>query len=104
MISKFTRVIYTIGIAASSCRGDGAPLVGHNAFLRWASVKKVAFWDEEQKRTKYWSEDHVSEGEHCSAALLASRLPAHAQSGGRVNAVQAWAATGGAAVGYSRQC
>jgi hypothetical protein len=62
MISKFTRIIYTFGIAASTCRGDDAPLVGHNAFLRWASVRKVAFKDEEQGRVKYWSEDHVSEG------------------------------------------
>jgi hypothetical protein len=40
-ISAFTRIIYFQGIAMSVAFGDCAPLVGHNAFLRWASVKKV---------------------------------------------------------------
>jgi hypothetical protein len=61
LISFFTKKIYMVGIAASVCMGDTAPLVGHNAFLRWSSVKKVAFYDEDDKRTKYWSESHVSE-------------------------------------------
>lgn len=60
-ISFFTKKIYMVGIAASVCMGDNCPLVGHNAFLRWSSVQKVAFYDEDDKRTKYWSEDHVSE-------------------------------------------
>jgi hypothetical protein len=40
-ISAFTRIIYFQGIAMSVAFGDCAPLVGHNAFLRWSSVKKV---------------------------------------------------------------
>lgn len=42
-ISAFTRIIYFQGIAMSVAFGDCAPLVGHNAFLRWASVKKVGW-------------------------------------------------------------
>ncbi len=42
-ISAFTRIIYFQGIAMSVAFGDCAPLVGHNAFLRWSSVKKVRF-------------------------------------------------------------
>jgi hypothetical protein len=61
LISFFTKKIYMVGIAASVCMGDCAPLVGHNAFLRWSSVKKVSFYDEHDKRQKFWSEDHVSE-------------------------------------------
>lgn len=41
-ISAFTRIIYFQGIAMSVAFGDCAPLVGHNAFLRWSSVKKVS--------------------------------------------------------------
>jgi hypothetical protein len=61
LISFFTKKIYMVGIAASVCMGDCAPLVGHNAFLRWASVKKVSFYDEDDKKQKFWSERHVSE-------------------------------------------
>lgn len=60
LISFFTKKIYLVGIAASVCMGDCAPLVGHNAFLRWSSVKKVSFYDEDN-RQKFWSENHVSE-------------------------------------------
>lgn len=35
MIAHFTENIYDIGIALSVSGGDPAPLVGHNAFLRW---------------------------------------------------------------------
>ena len=38
MISHFTENIYDIGIALSVSGGDPAPLVGHNAFLRWVCV------------------------------------------------------------------
>ncbi len=40
-ISAFTRIIYFQGIAMSVAFGDCAPLMGHNAFLRWSAVKKV---------------------------------------------------------------
>jgi hypothetical protein len=40
-ISAFTRTIYFQGIAMSVAFGDCAPLVGHNALLRRASVTKV---------------------------------------------------------------
>lgn len=35
MIAHFTENIYDIGIALSVSGGDPAPLVGHNAFLRY---------------------------------------------------------------------
>ena len=40
-ISHFTRIIYMQGIAMSVAYGDYAPLVGHNAFLRWSAIQKV---------------------------------------------------------------
>ena len=41
--------------------GDVAPLVGHNAFLRWSAIKDCAFEDSSDGQLKYWSEAHVSE-------------------------------------------
>lgn len=41
-ISAFTCMIYTQGIGVSVAYGDCAPLVGHNAFLRWSAVRKVS--------------------------------------------------------------
>ena len=41
--------------------GDVAPLVGHNAFLRWSAIKDCAFMDSSDGQLKYWSEAHVSE-------------------------------------------
>jgi len=41
--------------------GDVAPLVGHNAFLRWSAIKDCAFTDPEDGQLKFWSEAHVSE-------------------------------------------
>ena len=55
----FTKTIYN-AIMVSVSGGDVSPLVGHNAFLRWALMKECAFEDE-AGRTKYWSEAHVSE-------------------------------------------
>ncbi len=40
--------------------GDIAPLVGHNAFLRWEAVQKCAFMDVDGVE-RFWSETHVSE-------------------------------------------
>ena len=55
----FTKTIYN-AIMVSVSGGDVSPLVGHNAFLRWALMKECAFEDG-AGRTKYWSEAHVSE-------------------------------------------
>lgn len=41
--------------------GDPAPLVGHNAFLRWSAVKEVSWVDNKDGERKFWSERHVSE-------------------------------------------
>eukprot|EP00877_Chromochloris_zofingiensis_P006822 jgi/Chrzof1/2393/Cz11g13140.t1 len=60
-VSHFTRMIYFSGIAVATAYGDVAPLVGHNAFLRWSAVKKISFTDDEPNKVKYWSEDNVSE-------------------------------------------
>ncbi|CAN0247057.1 unnamed protein product [Ectocarpus fasciculatus] len=59
MIAHFTENIYDIGIALSVSGGDPAPLVGHNAFLRWNAMKAVSW--KEDGMTKFWSEAHVSE-------------------------------------------
>ncbi|KAF8057139.1 hypothetical protein HT031_006148 [Scenedesmus sp. PABB004] len=40
-VSEFTRTIYFHGIAVMVAYGDCCPLVGHNAFLRWESVRKA---------------------------------------------------------------
>eukprot|EP00877_Chromochloris_zofingiensis_P011428 jgi/Chrzof1/6539/Cz19g00110.t1 len=60
-ISHFTKQIYFSGIAVATAYGDQAPLVGHNAFLRWSAVKQISFTDDEPNKVKYWSEDNVSE-------------------------------------------
>ncbi len=49
--------------------GDVAPLVGHNAFLRWSAVEECAFVDPEDGQLKYWSERHVSEDFDMSVRL-----------------------------------
>jgi hypothetical protein len=41
-VSAFTRTIYFQGIAVSVAFGDNAPLVGHNAFLRWSALRAVS--------------------------------------------------------------
>jgi hypothetical protein len=41
--------------------GDVAPLVGHNAFLRWEALQKCAFVDPADGVERFWSEAHVSE-------------------------------------------
>ena len=61
-ISHFTRQIYS-EIGGGVANGDGTPLVGHNAFLRWAALQKVAYSDKHclSHQVKYWSECNVSE-------------------------------------------
>ena len=41
--------------------GDPAPLVGHNAFLRWSAIREVSWVDSKDGERKFWSERHVSE-------------------------------------------
>lgn len=60
-ISHFTIAVYTIAIRLACSGGDLAPLVGHNAFLRWSAMKECAFKDPRDGETKFWSENHVSE-------------------------------------------
>jgi len=57
-IHYFTDLIYT-SISHAVGAGDVGPFVGHNAFLRWKAIQSVAF--QEDGRTKFWSENHVSE-------------------------------------------
>ncbi|TKX19350.1 hypothetical protein C1H76_8536 [Elsinoe australis] len=57
-IHYFTDLVYT-SISHTVGAGDVAPFVGHNAFLRWKAIQSIAF--EEDGRTKFWSENHVSE-------------------------------------------
>ncbi len=52
MISHFTNKIYVNGIAGVCSLGELAPLVGHNAFLRWSMIRDVAAWDEKQQARK----------------------------------------------------
>ncbi|SGZ49829.1 CIC11C00000004022 [Sungouiella intermedia] len=61
MIAWFTNMIY---FSISCVSGNGltmAAFVGHNAFLRWSAIQELAYIDEDDGRTKYWSESHVSE-------------------------------------------
>ncbi|GMH39392.1 hypothetical protein BSKO_07290 [Bryopsis sp. KO-2023] len=60
-ISHFTVAVYNIAIRLACSGGDVAPLVGHNAFLRWSAMKECAFLDPYDKAVKMWSENHVSE-------------------------------------------
>eukprot|EP00898_Chlorokybus_atmophyticus_P006347 jgi/Chlat1/6713/Chrsp50S06422 len=58
-IAHFTNTIYKVAVVVACSGGDPAPLVGHNAFLRWTALQEVE-WQEDGV-TKYWSESHVSE-------------------------------------------
>lgn len=51
--------------------GDIAPLVGHNAFLRWEALQKCAFVDPADGVQKFWSESHVSEDFDCALRFQA---------------------------------
>lgn len=59
-ITYFTNLIYT-SIQFAVASGDCAPFVGHNTFIRWKAIQSIAKFDEEVKRTLFWSEAHVSE-------------------------------------------
>jgi cellulose synthase/poly-beta-1,6-N-acetylglucosamine synthase-like glycosyltransferase len=57
-ITYFTNLIYA-SIQFAVGNGDVAPFVGHNAFLRWKAIQNVSY--KEDGKTKFWSDDHVSE-------------------------------------------
>lgn len=52
---------HSVGIAMAVSSGDPAPLVGHNAFLRWSAIREVSWVDAQDGERKFWSEKHVSE-------------------------------------------
>lgn len=57
-ITYFTDLIYTsIQFAVGS--GDCAPFVGHNTFIRWKAIQSISY--QQDGKTKFWSEEHVSE-------------------------------------------
>lgn len=70
-ITYFTNLIY-ISIQFAVGNGDCAPFVGHNAFLRWKAIQSVAY--EENGRTKFWSDDHVSEDFDMSLRLQMAKF------------------------------
>jgi hypothetical protein len=57
-ITYFTDLVYT-SIQYAVGNGDCAPFVGHNTFIRWKAIQSIAF--QEDGKTKFWSESHVSE-------------------------------------------
>ncbi|BFZ57041.1 hypothetical protein PYCC9005_004091 [Savitreella phatthalungensis] len=67
-ISYFTRCIY-FSLRYATAAGDTAAFVGHNAFLRWGALQRVAHVDELDGRWKWWSESHVSEDFEMSLKL-----------------------------------
>jgi hypothetical protein len=68
-IAYFTNLIYTsIQFAVGS--GDCAPFVGHNTFIRWKAIQSISW--EEDGRTLFWSESHVSEDFDVSLRLQMS--------------------------------
>lgn len=54
--------------------GDIAPLVGHNAFLRWDALQQCAFVDPADGVRKFWSESHVSEDFDCALRFQVSQI------------------------------
>ncbi|QIW95398.1 hypothetical protein AMS68_000916 [Peltaster fructicola] len=57
-ITYFTNLIYT-SIQFAVGIGDCAPFVGHNTFIRWKAIQSISW--QEDGRTFFWSESHVSE-------------------------------------------
>ena len=55
--------------------GDIAPLMGHNAFLRWDALQQCAFVDPADGVRKFWSEAHVSEDFDCALRFQVSCSP-----------------------------
>ncbi|KAF4631583.1 hypothetical protein G7Y89_g6539 [Cudoniella acicularis] len=68
-ITYFTNLIY-MSIQFAVGNGDCAPFVGHNAFLRWKAIQDVSY--KVDGKTKFWSDDHVSEDFDMSLRLQMS--------------------------------
>ncbi|GAC96001.1 hypothetical protein PHSY_003580 [Pseudozyma hubeiensis SY62] len=68
MIGFFTKIV---NLSISWCVSNGtiAPLVGHNAFLRWQAVQEVIYTDVDGERC-IWSHQHVSEDFDMALRLL----------------------------------
>lgn len=66
-LCRFTHQIYWSGILLGVALGDGAPLVGHNAFLRWSAVADAC---PSHSPNTFWSEDTVSEDFDMSLRLV----------------------------------
>jgi len=45
MINNFTNKIYNHGLMYGTALGDPAPIVGHNVFIKWQTIKEHGFWD-----------------------------------------------------------
>jgi membrane glycosyltransferase len=58
-MTYFTRTIYT-AMEWAVASGDDAPFLGHNAFIRWTSLRELSYTDNDGEE-KWWSESHVSE-------------------------------------------
>jgi cellulose synthase/poly-beta-1,6-N-acetylglucosamine synthase-like glycosyltransferase len=67
-LAYFTQSIY-FSLQFATSAGDTAAFVGHNAFLRWSALQEVAWFDDTDGKTKYWSESHVSEDFEMSLKL-----------------------------------
>ncbi|RSH92500.1 hypothetical protein EHS25_008916 [Saitozyma podzolica] len=67
-VAFFTRNLQ-IGISFTAASGDGAPFVGHNAFLRWRALQECALPDPYDGIARIWSESHVSEDFQISLRL-----------------------------------
>lgn len=59
-ITYFTNLVYS-SIQFAVGNGDCAPFVGHNTFIRWDALQSIAWYDDEDMVTKFWSDSHVSE-------------------------------------------
>lgn len=70
-ITYFTDLVYT-SIQYAVGNGDCAPFVGHNTFIRWKAIQSIAF--QEDGRTKFWSESHVSEDFDVSLRLQINKF------------------------------
>ncbi|KAF2258386.1 hypothetical protein CC78DRAFT_478949 [Lojkania enalia] len=70
-ITYFTDLVYT-SIQYAVGNGDCAPFVGHNTFIRWKAIQSIAF--QKDGKTKFWSEDHVSEDFDVSLRLQINKF------------------------------
>ena len=59
-VTFFTNLIYS-AIKFAVASGDVAPLMGHNAMIRWSALQDVSFECPVEQREKWWAETTVSE-------------------------------------------